>query len=451
MSKSKFADLKKKLLAEAQIPDDKEVKTDTDVDSDPDPMAAQHLPIHQSDAAEFEPQPVLDKLPKRDTDSKDLKEAEDEDLEEAEDLDEGDDEHSYVKEMAMRMFESEKEDLDEDEDLEEAEDLDEEDELEEAKDEDLEEAEDLDEEDELEEAAVDEITPSDLEEMQVGQLTDIEMHNKIEEMDDEHLEEGDKELEESEEEMKEACEEMEESIKTLLKGQKLSEEARKKISALFEGAVAKRVANQKKKIVKVYNRKLQESKVKTLTKLVNELDEFHEYAVAEWMKENKLAVEKGIRTQLAEEFIVGLKNLFLEHNFSIPDEDSNLLELSLTKLEKLEKQLNEQYNKTLAEAKKRKAIEKELVLREAAEKLSEPQAEKLRKLCEHVAFTDRSEFEEKIKLITENYFGKKAVKRDRLDSHVMNSGGIVAEQDEQTIDPTMRAYVSALSSLVKDE
>ena len=245
---------------------------------------------------------------------------------------------------------------------------------------------------------------------------------------------------------------MRRSINILTQGSKLSPEAKRKMATLFEAAVSEKASRHKRKIEKLYTRKLKESKERILNRLVNHLDKYHEHVVEEWLEENKLAVQRGVRTEIAESFISGLKKLFEQHHINLPEDKGDLLEQYASKSARLERQLNEQINKNMKERAARKGLERELVLSEACSKLSQGQADKLRRLTEGVSFTTKSDFAEKVTLICENFFEQKRVaRRKNLDEEILNSGGIKNSPQKAKQAPEMRFYSQVIDEEVKED
>ena len=245
---------------------------------------------------------------------------------------------------------------------------------------------------------------------------------------------------------------MRKSIGLLTRGSKLSPQAKDKIATLFEAAVSEKVSKHKAKVTKLYSRKLKESKEKILNRLVNQLDKYHNHVVEEWLQENKLAIQRGVRTEIAESFITGLKALFEQHNINMPEDRGDLLDQYSSKVEKLEKQLNEQINKNVTERAARKSLERELVLSVACTDLTDGQADKLKRLTESVSFTNKRDFADKVALICENFFEqKKAPKAKSIDDKILDSGGFADVETKKSTSPAMRVYSQVIDEEVKED
>merc|ERR1712164_223668 len=146
---------------------------------------------------------------------------------------------------------------------------------------------------------------------------------------------------------------------------------------------------------------------KAKTDLVEKVDAYMNYVVNEWMKENELAIEKGIKGEIAEDFINGLKKLFEDHYIDVPDEKYDVLEDQASKIEDLEKKLNEEIEKNVDMNKDNGELKKEEIIAKSSEDLTDVEAEKFNKLAEEVEYSNEEDFTNKVKTIKESYFGKK--------------------------------------------
>lgn len=220
-------------------------------------------------------------------------------------------------------------------------------------------------------------------------------------MSEEEMEDEEMEDEEEDEEM----EEMKESIEKIFEGQNLTEEFKLKVSTLFEAAVNSRVKLVEDRLAEKFT-DLLESEVEDIANdLTEKVDSYLNYVVSEWMEENKLAVEKGIRTDIAESFISGLHQLFNEHNISVPEGQTDLLEQTASNLEKVTEQLNNQIKKTVQLTEELKKYQRAEIFAQVTEGLSSAQADKIRSLAENMNYSDNKEFEAKLNILKENYSG----------------------------------------------
>ena len=160
------------------------------------------------------------------------------------------------------------------------------------------------------------------------------------------------------------------------------------------------------------------------------------YVVEEWMKENEIALERGIKGEIAEDFISGLKKLFAEHYIDVPDEKYDILESQAQKIEELEGKLNETINKLTEKNKIENSLVKEQVIAKVSQDLAETQTEKFASLVEDVEFTDEKSFEEKLNTLKENYFPKSVPSETLTEEN--------EETKEIDVSGAMAAYMSAI-------
>ena len=229
-----------------------------------------------------------------------------------------------------------------------------------------------------------------------------------------------------------------EDIDALFSGETLSEEFKTKATTIFEAAVRSRVETVVEKIA-AENEAIMESTVAELEEqMTNQVDEYLNYVVEQWMEENKLAVETGLRAEIAEDFINGLKNLFLEHYIEVPEDKVSLVDELAAQVAKKDEELAEQAkaNAELTKAlNESKAVE---VLRKICEGLTEVQVAKIKSLAEGVEFTTEGEYSQKLAVIRENYFptGKKVSEGPKA---------LVETEGQPEVSPVMDRYVAAIS------
>ena len=273
-------------------------------------------------------------------------------------------------------------------------------------------------------------------------------------------EEGDEEEDEKEEEeapmenKKLKKEDLEINVKddmdALVQGEDLSEEFKTKASTIFEAAVSAKVISEVNQRIDEletnYKKEIAEAKEDHLSTVTEKVDGYLNYVVEEWMKENELAVEKGIRSELVEDFMTGLKNLFTEHYIDIPEEKVDLVDDLFEKVEELEQKLDESINTSVDVKKELAEYKREETLREVSEDLADTEKEKLGKLAEGIDFEDKSQYTEKLEVIKENYFPKQ--QSETITEELENTE---KEQpsSEPDIDPIMSKYASALTRLNK--
>ena len=237
-----------------------------------------------------------------------------------------------------------------------------------------------------------------------------------------------------------------EDIDAILSGEDLSEEFKTKASTIFEAAVSAKVISAVNERIEAfeddYNKSLNEAKEEHKVAVTEKVDSYLNYVVEEWVKENELAVEKGIRSELVEDFMTGLKNLFQEHYIDIPEEKVDLVDDLFEKVEELEKQLDETVNHNVEIKKELSQFQKEDTLREVSEDLADTEKEKLEKLSEGVDYENSEQYKEKLVVIKENYFPKTSETAQSLTEEVENT-----ETDDEIVktDPSMAIYTKHLS------
>ena len=227
-------------------------------------------------------------------------------------------------------------------------------------------------------------------------------------------------------------------------GENLSEEFKAKATSIFEAAVIARVNDEMTKVTD----RLEEQAATQLSELkeslVNKIDSYLNYVVEQWMEENSLAVESGLKTEIAEDFIAGLKTLFKEHYIEVPEEKYDVVTEFQTKAESLEAKLNESITDNIALSKELTLLKQTKILDENTKDLADTEAEKLKKLVEGIEFETEDLFREKVAVIKENYFPK-AAKTSPEQVLVESSGTSPAAFD----DNIMNKYVQAISRTVK--
>ena len=232
-----------------------------------------------------------------------------------------------------------------------------------------------------------------------------------------------------------------EDIDAILTGEELSEEFKTKASTIFEAAVSAKVISAVNEKIEAfeedYNKELNEAKEEHKVAVTEKVDSYLNYVVEEWMKENELAVEKGIRSELVEDFMTGLKNLFQEHYIDIPEEKVDLVDDLFEKVEELEKQLDETVNHNVEIKKELSQYQKEETLREVSEDLADTEKEKLEKLSEGVDYEDSEQYKEKLSVIKENYFPKTTETAQPLTEEVENTE---TDEEVEKVDPNMDYY-----------
>ena len=234
-----------------------------------------------------------------------------------------------------------------------------------------------------------------------------------------------------------------EDVNALVAGEELSEEFRVKAATIFEAAVTAKVNNEVKALQEGFEETLTEEVEKIQTELAEKVDDYLSYAAESWMKENSLQIEHGIKTEMAESFFKGLKDLFLEHNFTVPEEKFNLLDGMAGELDDMEAKLNEQIESNVSLNKRIGEFVKMEIVNEVAHGLAETQKEKLASLAEGVEFETEEDYRKKVETIKESYFTKKAevVAEAKTEPTEESSEPLV----ESTTSSTMSKYVDAIA------
>ena len=223
----------------------------------------------------------------------------------------------------------------------------------------------------------------------------------------------------------------------------LSEEFKQKAATIFETAIKAKVKEESQRLQGEYETKLKEDTETQKAELVEKVDSYLNYVVEEWMQENKIAIERGIKGEIAEDFIGGLKKLFEDHYIDVPDEKYNVLEDQASKIEDLEKKLNEEIEKNVELNKNNGELKREDIAKAVAADLTDVEKEKFNKLAEEVEYSNEEDFTSKVKTIKESYFGKKEeAKSNDIDDVAVSDGSAVEPAD---LTNSMAAYSAAIS------
>jgi uncharacterized protein YutE (UPF0331/DUF86 family) len=239
-----------------------------------------------------------------------------------------------------------------------------------------------------------------------------------------------------------------EDMDAMFSGENLSEEFKTKASTIFEAAVLSRVDAIVEEVESQLMEQFDIAVEQVKEEMAAKVDDYLNYMVEEWMKENEVAIEKSLRAEVAEDFMVGLRNLFVEHYIDIPDEKVDVVEELAAKVEELESSLNEQINKGVELTKEINEQKKTEAIYTACEGLTQTQVEKLKSLAENVEFTTETEFQTKLTTLKESYFKADVKVADGSD---LNEG-VEVEEEKKSVssDPSMDVYAKAISqTLIK--
>ena len=234
-----------------------------------------------------------------------------------------------------------------------------------------------------------------------------------------------------------------EDVDALTEGEDLSEEFKEKAATVFEAAVKSKMRSEVERIVEAANSE-KEVEVETFKEeLTEKVDTYLNYVVDEWTKENELAIERGLKGEIAEDFISGLKQLFEDHYIDVPDEKYDVLEAQSEKIAELEEKINEEIQKNVDMSQQNSGLVREQVIAEVSEDLADTEIEKFKSLTEDVDFVDEESFREKLSTLKESYFPKVATTSSNAGTSFDDEDGGTA-QDVDTTD-TMQKYMSAIS------
>ena len=266
---------------------------------------------------------------------------------------------------------------------------------------------------------------------------------KLEEADNAETAEALKKLEDAKAEIEEKIKNIsvKEDVAALVEGEDLSEEFKEKAATIFEAAVKSKIRSEIERI-EGDNSNAREQEMDTFKdELTEKVDTYLNYVVDEWTKENELAIERGLKGEIAEDFISGLKQLFEDHYIDVPDEKYDVLEAQSEKISELEEKLNETIQKNVELSDTKTTLVREQVISEVSEDLADTEIEKFKELTKDVEFDNEESFREKLDTLKESYFPKT---QTSATSETINDVDGGTAQDIDTTD-TMQEYMSAIS------
>ena len=216
----------------------------------------------------------------------------------------------------------------------------------------------------------------------------------------------------------------------------LSDEFKQKAETIFEAAINTKVNAEIDRLEEKYNEELAEEIESTKADLVEKVDNYLNYVVENWMEENKLAIQNGLRTEIAEDFMTKLKDLFEESYIEVPEGKVDMVDDLADQVEELEKTVNESTKKAIDMAVELESYKRDAIIREATKDLAETQVEKLKKLAENVDFEDEETFTQKVAQLKESYFAKKITSQE----------GEIVEDDTPSVETSdsMASYLNAI-------
>ena len=240
---------------------------------------------------------------------------------------------------------------------------------------------------------------------------------------------------------------IEADVQALLEGEELSEEFQNKARTIFEGAIRSKVAEIKEELQESYATALVEELDKIKEGLTERVDGYLEYVADEWMQENQLQVEAGLKTEMTESFLEGMKSLFEEHYVTIPEDKYDVLNSMVEKLDEMEGKLNEQINKNVALNKRLAESTSDVILADVSEGHAVTQKDKLASLAENVEFDGEDNYREKLVTLRNSYFpanpGTPTTKTENL------SEGAETGHQQPAVTGSMESYLKAISRSVK--
>ena len=240
---------------------------------------------------------------------------------------------------------------------------------------------------------------------------------------------------------------VEEDLTALLEGEELSEEFQNKARTIFEAAIKTKISEVKSELQEQYEKTIVEEVASVKAELAERVDAYLEYVSDEWMSENKLAVEAGLKTEMTDSFLTGMKSLFEDHYVTIPEEKYDVLNSMVEKLDEMEGKLNEQINKNVALNKRLAESTSDVILADVSEGLAVTQKDKLATLAESVEFDGEDNYREKLVTLRNSYFpanpGAPKTKTENL------SEGAETGHQQPAVTGSMESYLKAISRSVK--
>jgi len=240
-----------------------------------------------------------------------------------------------------------------------------------------------------------------------------------------------------------------EDIDAMFAGEEITEEFREKATTIFEAAVQARVTEIESALTEQYEQKLSEEITEFMSEVDKRIDEYMDYVVQEWLEENEIAIDNSLRTEIVEEFIEGMKKLFVESYIDIPEDKLDVLGTLAAKVEELETKLNESIESNIQMKKVVAEHTKQAIFSEVSEGLAATQVEKFAALAEGVDYTDEETYKRKLEIVKENYFADKKVVKDLVESEVDSAEEPTETAQPKITDPVVASYMAAISRTAK--
>ena len=284
---------------------------------------------------------------------------------------------------------------------------------------------------------------------EMGYEDEEDMEDDDDEDEDEDEEHESVKKEEAETEVESSLVEIEidDDLSKISESLELSEENAEKAKTIFKAAVNSKVEEAKAQLEEHYQSELK-SQVETIKEeLTSSVDKYLTYCAEEWTKENELAIERGLRSEMTENFIEGLKKLFVEHYVEVPEDKYDVMDELANRLDEMESKLDAEVSKNMEITEELGSLKRQNVVTKACEDLSESQKEKMVSLSNGVDFTDEADFEEKVAEIKEAYFGVESETIAEETVQEEGTGEFEVEGQEKVLDPSIARYSEALSKL----
>ena len=240
---------------------------------------------------------------------------------------------------------------------------------------------------------------------------------------------------------------VEEDLTALLEGEELSEEFQNKARTIFEAAIKTKISEVKSELQEQYEKTIVEEVASVKAELAERVDAYLEYVSDEWMSENKLAVEAGLKTEMTDSFLTGMKSLFEDHYVTIPEEKYDVLNSMVEKLDEMEGKLNEQINKNVALNKRLAESTSDVILADVSEGLAVTQKDKLATLAENVEFDGEDNYREKLVTLRNSYFPANPGAPKQQTENL--SEGAETGHQQPAVTGSMESYLKAISRSVK--
>jgi len=239
---------------------------------------------------------------------------------------------------------------------------------------------------------------------------------------------------------------VEQDVQALFEGEELSEEFQSKARTIFEAAIKDKVSEIKENLQTAYEQALVEEVASVRDELTERVDAYLEYVADEWIQENQLQVESGLKTEMTESFLEGMKSLFEEHYVSVPEDKYDVLESMVDKLDEMESKLNEQIERNVALNQRLAESNSDVILADVSEGLALSQKEKLASLASNVEFESETDYREKLEKLKESYFPSKT-SAPSAHSETISEG--TAVDSPQQVSSAMEAYMQTLGRVAK--